>query len=435
MLAGRDAPMDVDQDVDVAPRTDRERARGDHGAADALLRRFDRWVLVGLAVSFLAGAVFDFVVLRPPLASLRELTDQQSHIVSAVAFPLHGFDLYRRPISEFPHPDGQLTTIDGPNRPLHFNWEQFPRPYPPGAWLYAAVEAILFVTTDLEQTTLNRLSNLKFLAASQWLLWLLWRLFRDAGRGLERGWALFAWLGASLGVFYLVWCESTRWALSGIYDSLPVALVFVSAAALRAQRPADAALAYAGAVFMHFRALWFLPLFGVALLEVARARHHLTSRDWVKLGAAACLVGVSATAFAILLPWLHRFPTTNPLWQSDLTFWGMLAFGAGAVTLGLRRQHWLFAVCVAWQLLFATRTPQMMAWHALWLLPFFALGRAPTRAFLLGAFALYFVDAAFIYRAQPVPLRLWRPVIELLRDHGNGGGAAATPRSPHALTA
>lgn len=119
-------------------------------------------------------------------------------------------------------------------------------------------------------------------------------------------------------------------------------------AALRARRPADAALAYSGALFMHFRALWFLPVLGAALLELVRARDHLNPRDWLKLGAAACLVGVSATAFAILMPWLPQFPTTNQLRLNDHIFWGMLAVGAVAVTLGLRRHHWLFAACVAW---------------------------------------------------------------------------------------
>lgn len=383
--------------------------------AETLLHRLDRFVLAAFAISLLAGAAFDFAYLRPPLASLNDLSDQQSHIASAVAFPTHGLDLYRTPIGDFPHPNGDPSTIAGPNRLLWFNWQQFPRPYPPGAWLYAAVEAGLFVTTSLDQATLNQLSNLKFLAASQWLLWLLWRLHRDAARGLDWGWRLFAWLGASLGVTYLVWCESTRWALSGIYDSLPIALVFVSATALRARRPADAVLAYAGALFMHFRALWFLPVLGVALVELLRARDRLGSRDWLKLGAATFLIGVSGTAFAILMPWLSQFPITNPLRLSDGTLWGLLAVGAAAVALGLWRQHWLFAACVAWQLLFASRTPQVMGWHALWLLPFFAIGRPPTRRFLLGAFALYFVDAGFMYRARPRPTLLWRPVIELVR--------------------
>lgn len=94
----------------------------------------------------------------------------------------------------------------------------------------------------------------------------------------------------------------------------------------------------------------------------------------------------------------------------------MLAVGAVAVTLGLRRHHWLFAACVAWQLLFAFRTPQVMRWHALWLLPFFAAGSLPTRRFLLGAFALHYVDATFMYHARPMPKLLWKPVIERLHS-------------------
>ena len=333
-----------------------------------------------------------------------------------MAFPTHGLDLYRRPIADFPHPNGDPSAIAGPNRLLWFNWQQFPRPYPPGAWLYAGVEAALFVATSLNQTTLNRLSNLKFLAASQWLLWLLWRLFREGAGGLEVGWRLAAWLGASLGMAYLVWCESTAWALSGIYDSLPIALVFVAAASLRRGRAVDSTLAYAGALFMHFRALWFLPVLAAALFECIRTRGHLGPRDWVKLAAAACLVGVSATTFATLTPWLSQFPTTNPLRLNEDWFWGMLAVGAAAVGLGLKRHQWLFAACVAWQLLFASRTPQVMRWHALWVLPFFALGSQPTRRFLLGVFALYFVDSTFMYHERPMPKRLWRPVLELLRS-------------------
>lgn len=57
-----------------------------------------------------------------------------------------------------------------------------------------------------------------------------------------------------------------------------------------------------------------------------------------------------------------------------------------------------------------------MRWHALWLLPFFAAGSLPTRRFLLGAFALHYVDATFMYHARPMPKLLWKPVIERLHS-------------------
>jgi hypothetical protein len=84
---------------------------GAPGGHSQPLTRADRLVLGALFVSFAVGAALDFFWLRPPLASLLDMSDQQSHVESVVAFPSLGLELYRTPIADFVHPDGDSSTI------------------------------------------------------------------------------------------------------------------------------------------------------------------------------------------------------------------------------------------------------------------------------------------------------------------------------------
>ncbi|MHB8420777.1 MAG: hypothetical protein ACYDCL_22105 [Myxococcales bacterium] len=378
-------------------------------------------------------------------AALYDYTDHWSHYGNAALFLRHGFDLYRFPASRYcanPSPAAARGLPDEPGcawcvaagaatdeRPLCINWQGTRHGYPPGLLLYSLPEVLLFDFSSLSLRAINVFTILKYLIAAHLLIWLLWKLVFEAPAA-ERAEPGEGWLRYGLfGLFYL---EVLKWTLSGFYDPIAVCAIFVAVWQLRRGRGTDAILALSVALFLHFRALWYLPLFFTAGWTALRNREWNAgrARALAKLAASALLLGVSLYAFALLYPGLEALPHNSGVMWKDLSLttaasWN-LALPLLPVLLYLAwGRQWTLLGCVVWQLFMITRTYQVQGWHILFLLPLFGLARLEgKRASLVAAAVVYLTEALVIFYnaapifnyAAPIPgghlvnlMQLWQP--------------------------
>lgn len=375
-------------------------------------RRELRWLLLSyLFWAFLASH------LGGTSAAFSNFTDHWSHWGRAVLFYEHGLDVYREPTSRFcsdpsPQVREKLPPAAGCNwcapkgaadtRPLCVNWQFTRASYPPGLFLYSLPEVLLFEATSLSYRAINLFSILKFLLAAHLLLWLFFRMV--VGTPGDTRWerAQF-WL--RLGLLALAWVEVGKWTLGGFYDPVSVAVLFLGIWLLAQDRGLDALLALSAAVFLHYRALWYLPLFFVTAREILKNREWKAAGTvgYVKLAAAAAMLGVSAYAFALIYPALNQLPPANVARLQSLlagghTTWLLLALLSPVVVYLAWRRQWTLLACVGWQLAMLVRTPQVQWWHNLFLLPMFALA-APERKLetLVSVSALYLTESMVVF--------------------------------------
>lgn len=399
-----------------------------HGSRRAISSR--PLVLAALATFFLFGSAFVLWVTPAPTATLNgQGTDHQSHFASAILFAHEGFAIFARPIRELcPTEGGECRD---PNRaggkPLYINWENYPRPYPPGALLYALPEALLYAYTPLTALAISRLSLIKLLAAALLLAWSLIYLFFDselyvASRARSPRGTVFV-LSAGATVLCLT-ADLVRFALFGIYDPVAVLALLWAAIFWRRGRPVDSFLCAGTGLFLHFRALWLLPLLVTAgLAALGQLRRRRAPSDLLKLGGTLCLLAGAAIALAEVAPWLSRFPDTNPLHHAFLSGLGSRAVWLtpvllAAVALLLWNREWWICACVATQVAILIATRQVQPWHELFLIPLFAL--AKPSSFAKGFFALlllYEVQAVAIFHNPIDPMMLVAQATKTWKAH------------------
>ncbi len=392
-----------------------------------LLLSFVFWAIVAGHIGGTRAALFDY-------------TDHWSHYGQTVLFFDHGFDGYRVPATSFcaaPSPAAarELPPVKGCEwcvapgasdaRPLCINFQYLCHGYPPGIFLYSLPEVLLFERTSLSLRAINVFSILKYLAVAHLLIWLLFLAVfevpeRDSLVETESG---EGWLKA--GLFGLLYLEVIKWTLSGFYDPGAAAVVLLGICALRKGRGADAGLAMSAAIFLHFRALWYLPLFPFAAWAVVKNREWQSGgwRFYVKLAVSAAMSGVALYAFALLYPGLAVFPADNAALLKDLTSttpatWNLLIPLVPVLLYLAWSRQWTFLGCAAWQLFTITRTLNVHEWHLLCLLPVFGLARLEgKRGSMVAATILYLTEAIVIfYNEVPLPgwhlanlIQLWQP--------------------------
>jgi hypothetical protein len=355
--------------------------------------------LVWLLASWFAWA-FVALHLHGPHGSLFGYTDHLSHTGMARVFLMRGFDIYRQPGNALcarpPTPAAAAWAERGGCRPAEVcdvrdaldapgacvAWQEFPHPYPPGAVLSAVPEALVARAGKLSPRALGSLVIVKYLLTAHLLVWAVFRVLFDGrrrdARGLVggRGWeGKSAWL--RWGVFAIVYVEIMKWSLVGFYDPLAIFPIFLGVYFLRERRFADAFVALSASLFLHFRALWYLPLLGAATLGLLERRAWAgaeRARTLVKVILGVAMTGASLYAFSLLRSALTEFPDVNPvLWKHyPLNQRAMLdlAVPCALVMLYLASgRHWLLCVTIAWQLFVVVHTPQTMDWHTLFLLP------------------------------------------------------------------
>ncbi len=357
---------------------------------------------------FCAGwATYELLPSRCPLGTVGcWYSDHTSHFMSTVLFFYRGIEVYTQPIAEncVPSRDRGATSPESAlrdvcnlpdrairgKRPLSINWSQFPRPYPPGVFIYSLPEALLYEFTDISLQTINKVSILKYLVVAHVLMGAFIFLFWRLGARVDR--RILALIAAV--VLPLLYISNIQWALLGFYDGVAVLFGLLGIIAATERRYLAAIAWLCAAVFFHFRGLWIaVPVGVLCVWEIAKARawRQWGPREVLVASGAVVMMATATITLYLLLPYLQQFPASNPLQLPSLpaeTVWGVgAATAAAAVLLAWNREPLILAT-IFWQLFMLARTPQVQQWHWLALLPLFGFinGRRPLLA--LGAVAL-----------------------------------------------
>jgi hypothetical protein len=214
-----------------------------------------------------------YLLLRPHPSIVGDLSrgwfsDHFSHLHGARAALFGSVNIWREPIREalrpltaeerasLPPDLGQVAGLPASesyrlpgsraDKPVVVSWSHLSRPYPPGDIL-----AVLPVALVYEFTTLS------FSAACHLLIWLFVAYAHVALYLLGR--VLLSMPRVGLAVFSVAYFESIHWALEGFYDVAALIPLAWSALAARRKDWLSSLLGYALALFVHFRALFFLP--------------------------------------------------------------------------------------------------------------------------------------------------------------------------------
>ncbi|HEY3353979.1 MAG TPA: hypothetical protein VGQ83_12075 [Polyangia bacterium] len=205
----------------------------------------------------------------------RSCSDHYAHYAAAILFWHRGFDIYRHPTRELCNADSSSRAYVAAlglepesacglperagARPLVINWPDHPRPYPPGALLYAAPEALLYAHTGLSFRVINRLTIMKHLIMAHLLAGILSLLLLGRFRH-EEEMAPPPFARGAIILVPLIYLAVVPWAIGGIYDAVAVLLVVLAIGRGHRGDPLAALLLFGGALFLHCRAVWSLPL-------------------------------------------------------------------------------------------------------------------------------------------------------------------------------
>lgn len=376
----------MDADPDSGTTSLRARIRAHLGA--------HRWIWLSVALSCLAWSLLMGLTGDKPRVVLENwCSDHYAHTMATVIFLERGLDIYRRPVGSLcdRSPKRRAATwrvarrlqvnprgvcwLKGSrfSRPLVINWPGHPRPYPPGQLLYFLPEAVAYRHLGARFVTVNRITVIKLVVTAHLCFLVLWfLLLRVTPRGVA--WVILALAGVQL----------LHWSLVGFYDPIAILFLLLGLLALAHDRPAPALAAFGAATLLHFRALWYLPLAAFCLYRIWQDRRALLApgsprrRAICWLTAGAVLLGGALLTFYLLYPALKAFPVRSALYHHKVRLLSapVLAYlvpTAALAALLAVRKSWLALACLAWLSVFFFYTPQIMRWHALFLLPLYGL--------------------------------------------------------------
>ena len=340
------------------------------------------------AASFAGSSAWEMTRKVHPFADLSNgfFTDHFSHMNDARHFPRAGVRQWTTPLARMEPgltpaeraalppdvvdcPDGCLFHVDGwpAQKPMQQSWPTLTRFYPPGDLLLFAPMAALYHFTPMPAATVNRLLVILCLAFAHAAIFaILVRVDGPLG-------ALCALLGASVLV---------HWSLEGFYDASIVLPLLLCDGFLAAGLGASAFLAFAVAMLLHFRALYYVPWGLAAALLAFRGRASLRRPEQVKIAAGALCLALSAGTLALALPGLLGYPLQlNPLFLRTATLdRAALLEGAALLVATTAVFVWerspLDAGLVAWLALVLTQVRQNYSWYSMALVPWLC---APAR--------------------------------------------------------
>ena len=282
-------------------------------------------------------------------------------------------------------------------RPLVINWSMLPRPYPPGALLYAAPEALLYAHTDLSVRTINRLTILKHILVGHLLVLALLAMLFGGEEG-ER------WRGVAFFIAPLVYFTVIPYAMAGFYDAIAIVCIVWAVQRLERDQPVHALALLSLSAFLHFRAIWYLPLGLVTLWRVRKAPKPV----WL-LVVSGVLLAAAALSLVLVGPYLTMFPHNNPVLLADTTGSpAQLDFFAMVIVIGgylAWERRWLLLAQVTWIELVIGLTVQAQKWHPMFLLPLLAIAKwQRARGPVLVALVLLIIGLArIVYNSTAMP--------------------------------
>ena len=358
-----------------------------------------------------------YVVIAPvsPTASIGKFaTDHYSHYSAAVLAWDRGLAVYTTPMrlscaktspaslafaAELGLDPDNLCDLPerAGERPLVINWSMMPRPYPPGALLYAAPEAVLYAHTGLSVKTINRLTILKHILVGHLLVFALLALLFGGEDG-ER------WRSVAFFIGPLVYFTVIPYAMAGFYDAISIVCIVWAIQRLERDQPVHALALLSLAAFLHFRAIWYVPLGLVTLARVRRAPKPV----WM-LVVSGVLLAVTAVSLVLVGPFLTMFPHNNPALVSEFTGSpAQLDFLAMVVVIGgylAWERRWLLLAQVTWIEVVIGLTVQAQPWHPMFLLPLLAVAKwQRARGPVIVAIVLLIIGMArIVYNSTAMP--------------------------------
>ena len=207
---------------------------------------------------FLGSANF---ALRP------EWDDQISNLYSTWIFWDHGTSLMTEPTGSFLTPLApeeklkfvQDTGLREENmgaykaQPAYINWQNIPRNYPAGFHIMISPFAYVLKKNWLSLRTTLALETLCFLFICHITFVFIWRSVKPTGAN-RMEWGIF------LLAFALLYFEALRWSLNSQYEMVPVFFMTLACIAYRKNRDLWCFVSAFAALFLHLRALFYIPL-------------------------------------------------------------------------------------------------------------------------------------------------------------------------------
>ena len=313
-------------------------------------------------------------------------SDHYSHTGSSIMFLLKKDAIYRVPASSLCDHNGQrhedrqeaadsldqkskdicFASFTDFKRPLVINWQNYPRPYPPGHLLYFLPEALLYKYSGASFKTVNCVSIVKFVLIAH-LAW----VFLAA--------LLIEIKSRPLSFFLLAFSYSQLMsiALSGIYDGVVVLAACAGMWAYKKDRLMLSLFLLCTGVFLHFRMLWFAPFLALVCYKSfglfksgALKKEGLLNRGFSYAACALSLIMLALTAwtFFTLWPYLTKYPQNSPLYYESIGLESKGAIAHFVVTIGVlafflyTRATLIFSV-ICCSTLFFLRAPQAWFWH------------------------------------------------------------------------
>jgi hypothetical protein len=335
------------------------------------------WAPVAVTAAFAVCALVSLA--RPSFGGALGFSDHLTHMNAARLFPRVGTALWRTPVDQLVPPAsaaeiarapadvqafGGIRTVPGwpADKPFVGTWVNLARPYPPGVFLLVAPVAALYHETALSFSAACHLLILVFLAGAHLAFYFAWRNAPDRGRLLYVAAALVAYVYVAF------------WTMRGFYDAAAVAPLIVCGAAFDRRRWLAVCAAFAIALFIHYRALFYAPWLLVAAWGLARDRawRSWSRGDWAVVCGAVSLGALSLYTFALVTPTLGQVPLANPVHPGDLHAVPVIAFGASvalAAALFIRQASRLDLVMLVWMTLMLIAIRQLQAWHAFIFVP------------------------------------------------------------------
>lgn len=294
---------------------------------------------------------------RPLLDNGRPLTDEERAALPADLAPISPHDM--RAVPGFP-----------PDKPFFTSWGDSPRFHPPGDMLLTAPVAALYSWTPLSFSWANKLLILLFLLYAHVSIFLLLSSALRYDRASPVG----------VLVLFVVYGECVHWALEGFYEPLVIAPLVLCGRYLYERRGLAAVTAYSAAVFLHFRALFLLPLglYAIYLVIDQREWEGWKRKQYVQAAAAFFMGGWAFFVLILVWPYLRVLPANASvsLVAGSLDIPAIVTFGIVMAVVGaalVYARAWLDVAILGCVVVILAMLRQAYGWDILSLLAWLGL--------------------------------------------------------------